>query len=142
MEYTYATLILEETGAELNEKNITAVLEAAGATVSESRVRAHVAALEGVDVADPGGSGGETDPEPLEGATLSDDEDGTTDGGDDRTVHSLSEPELEPEGGAQSRSETGSAPDGPEPDTGAEHSGGGPDTSDGSNSEDSVGDRE
>jgi large subunit ribosomal protein L12 len=50
MEYIYAALILNETDEELNEENITAVLEAAGADVEESRVKALVAALEDVDI--------------------------------------------------------------------------------------------
>jgi len=50
MEYVYAALILNETGAELNEDNITAVLEGAGVNVEESRVKALVAALEDVDI--------------------------------------------------------------------------------------------
>jgi len=50
MEYIYAALILNETGEELNEENLTAVLESAGADVEESRVRALVAALEDVDI--------------------------------------------------------------------------------------------
>ncbi|MFB6353521.1 MAG: 50S ribosomal protein P1 [Halobacteriales archaeon] len=50
MEYVYAALILHETGEELNEDNLTAVLEAAGADVEDSRVKALVAALEDVDI--------------------------------------------------------------------------------------------
>jgi large subunit ribosomal protein L12 len=50
MEYVYAALILNETGEEINESNLTDVLEAAGASVSESRVKALVAALEDVDI--------------------------------------------------------------------------------------------
>ncbi|WP_135822486.1 50S ribosomal protein P1 [Halostella litorea] len=50
MEYVYAALILNETGEELNEDNITGVLEAAGVDVQESRVKALVAALEDVDI--------------------------------------------------------------------------------------------
>jgi large subunit ribosomal protein L12 len=50
MEYVYAALTLNESGAELNEENITAVLEAAGVDVEESRVKALVAALEDVDI--------------------------------------------------------------------------------------------
>src|SRR6056297_1794638 len=50
MEYVYAALILNETGEELNEDNITAVLDAAGVDVEESRVKALVAALEDVDI--------------------------------------------------------------------------------------------
>lgn len=50
MEYAYAVLLLSESGEELNERNLRAVLEAANCTVSESRVKALVAALEGVEV--------------------------------------------------------------------------------------------
>ncbi len=50
MEYVYAALILNETGEEINEDNITGVLEAAGVDVEESRVKALVAALEDVDI--------------------------------------------------------------------------------------------
>lgn len=52
MEYAYATLLLNETGEELNESNLTAVIEAAGGQVMESRVKALVAALEDVDLDD------------------------------------------------------------------------------------------
>ncbi|WP_123533215.1 50S ribosomal protein P1 [Halosimplex salinum] len=50
MEYVYAALILNETDAEINEENLTDVLEAAGVDVEESRVKALVAALEDVDI--------------------------------------------------------------------------------------------
>jgi large subunit ribosomal protein L12 len=50
IEYAYAALLLTESGEELNERNLRAVLEAANCAVSESRVKALVAALEGVDV--------------------------------------------------------------------------------------------
>ncbi len=50
MEYVYAALILNETGEEINEDNLTSVLEAAGTDVEESRVKALVAALEDVDI--------------------------------------------------------------------------------------------
>jgi len=52
MEYVYAALILNETDAEINEENLTDVLEAAGVDVEESRVKALVAALEDVDIDD------------------------------------------------------------------------------------------
>ncbi|GAB7092951.1 hypothetical protein JCM30237_01030 [Halolamina litorea] len=52
MEYVYAALTLNESGEEINEENITAVLEAAGVDVEESRVKALVAALEDVDIED------------------------------------------------------------------------------------------
>lgn len=50
MEYVYAALILHETGEEINEDNLTGVLDAAGVDVDESRVKALVAALEDVDI--------------------------------------------------------------------------------------------
>ena len=50
MEYVYAALILNESGDEINEDNLTGVLEAAGVDVEESRVKALVAALEDVDI--------------------------------------------------------------------------------------------
>ncbi len=52
MEYAYATLLLNESNQEINEKNLTAVLEASGNTVEASRIKALVAALEGVDLND------------------------------------------------------------------------------------------
>jgi large subunit ribosomal protein L12 len=50
MEYVYSALILNESGEEINEDNLTGVLEAAGVDVEESRVKALVAALEDVDI--------------------------------------------------------------------------------------------
>ncbi|MFC7236065.1 50S ribosomal protein P1 [Halosegnis marinus] len=50
MEYVYAALILHEADEEINEDNLTGVLEAAGVDVEESRVKALVAALEDVDI--------------------------------------------------------------------------------------------
>ncbi|MBV0901840.1 50S ribosomal protein P1 [Haloarcula salina] len=50
MEYVYAALILNEADEEINEDNLTDVLEAAGVDVEESRVKALVAALEDVDI--------------------------------------------------------------------------------------------
>jgi len=50
MEYVYAALILNESGEEINEENLTDVLESAGVDVEESRVKALVAALEDVDI--------------------------------------------------------------------------------------------
>ena len=107
MEYVYAALILNESGEELNEDNITGVLEAAGVDVEESRVKALVAALEDVDVEEAietaaavpaGGAGGaaaggaaeETDEEEAEEADeadadeeeAADDEDDGGDGGE------------------------------------------------------------
>jgi len=82
MEYVYAALILNETGAEINEDNLTDVLDAAGVDVEESRVKALVAALEDVDIDDaveqaaavPAATGGAADGSDAEPAD---------DGGDD-----------------------------------------------------------
>ena len=52
MKYTHATLLLNETSAEINETNLTAVLEAAGDDVDVSRVKAVVASLEDVDLSE------------------------------------------------------------------------------------------
>jgi large subunit ribosomal protein L12 len=86
MEYVYAALILHETDEEINEDNLTGVLEAAGVDVEESRVKALVAALEDVDVEEAietaaavpaaGGSaaGGSADAEEADEADADDDE--------------------------------------------------------------------
>lgn len=76
MEYAYAALLLTETDEELNERNLRAVLEAANCTVSESRVKALVAALEGVDVdsVGPEDAGGMDDEEPPEASDEHDSE--------------------------------------------------------------------
>lgn len=65
MKYTYATLLLNETGAEINESNLVAILEAADAEVSVSRVKATIAALEGVDVDAAAGTLSTDDPDPA-----------------------------------------------------------------------------
>ncbi len=78
MEYVYAALILNESGAEINETNLTDVLEAADVDVEESRVKALIAALEDVDIDEAveeatavpattgGGGGGAAAPAPAE----------------------------------------------------------------------------
>ncbi|OWT33835.1 50S ribosomal protein P1 [Methanobrevibacter sp. 87.7] len=50
MEYIYAAMILHTVGNEINEENVTKILEAAGVDVDESRVKALIAALEDVDI--------------------------------------------------------------------------------------------
>jgi large subunit ribosomal protein L12 len=50
MEYVHAAAILHELDQEINEENMVGVLEAAGADVSRSRVKALIAALEDVDL--------------------------------------------------------------------------------------------
>ena len=51
MEYVYAALMLHSAGKEVNEEGIKKVVEAAGVKVDEVRIKALVAALEGVDIA-------------------------------------------------------------------------------------------
>lgn len=50
MEYIYAALLLHKAGKDVTEDAITAVLQAAGTAVNESRVKALIAALEDVDI--------------------------------------------------------------------------------------------
>jgi len=50
MEYVYAALLLHAAGKEINEENLKKVLEAAGVSPDEARIKALVAALEGVNI--------------------------------------------------------------------------------------------
>ncbi|WP_297486653.1 50S ribosomal protein P1 [Thermococcus sp.] len=50
MEYVYAALLLHASGKEINEENLKKVLEAAGVSADEARIKALVAALEGVNI--------------------------------------------------------------------------------------------
>jgi large subunit ribosomal protein L12 len=50
MEYIYAAMILHTTDKEINEENVSKILEAAGVDVDEARVKALIAALEDVDI--------------------------------------------------------------------------------------------
>lgn len=50
MEYVYAAMLLHKAGQEVNEANLKKVLEAAGVKADDSRVKALVAALSGVDI--------------------------------------------------------------------------------------------
>lgn len=52
MEYIYAALLLHKAGKDVNEENVKAVLTAAGVAADESRIKALVASLEGVDIED------------------------------------------------------------------------------------------
>ena len=114
MEYVYAALILNETDEEINEDNLTEVLEAAGADVEDSRVKALVAALEDVDIeeavdqaaavpaggaggaggAAAGGAGGEADTEEADeeaDAEEADDEEAEPDDDEDDAGEGLGE---------------------------------------------------
>lgn len=50
MEYIYAALLLHKAGKGVTEDGIKAVLTAAGVAVDQTRVKALMAALEGVDI--------------------------------------------------------------------------------------------
>lgn len=52
MEYIYAAMLLFKAGKEITESNIKAVLTAAGVKADDARVKALVAALSGVDIAE------------------------------------------------------------------------------------------
>jgi len=50
MEYVYTAMLLHKAGKEITEDAVKAVLTAVGVTVDEARVKALVAALQGVDI--------------------------------------------------------------------------------------------
>lgn len=50
MEYVYGAMLLHAAGKEINEANLTSVLQAAGLSPDEVRVKALTAALEGIDI--------------------------------------------------------------------------------------------
>ena len=52
MEYVYAAMLLHSAETEIDEKAVTAVLKAAGVSADSARVKALVASLSGVDIAE------------------------------------------------------------------------------------------
>ena len=52
MEYVYAAMLLHSAETEIDEKAVTAVLKAAGVDADAARVKALVASLSGVDIAE------------------------------------------------------------------------------------------
>lgn len=50
MEYVYAALMLHRLGKEINEGNLKKVVEAAGATPDEAKIKTLIASLSGVDI--------------------------------------------------------------------------------------------
>jgi len=52
MEYIYAALLLHKTGKDISEANVKKVLDAAGVKVDDARVKALIAALDGVNIED------------------------------------------------------------------------------------------
>ncbi|MCK9440155.1 MAG: 50S ribosomal protein P1 [Methanothrix sp.] len=51
MEYVYAALLLHSAGKDVNEDGIKKVVEASGVAADDVRIKALVAALDGVDIA-------------------------------------------------------------------------------------------
>ncbi len=50
MEYIYAAMLLHKAGQQVNEANVKKVLDAAGVKTDSARVKALIAALEGVNI--------------------------------------------------------------------------------------------
>ncbi|WXG45349.1 MAG: 50S ribosomal protein L12 [Candidatus Atabeyarchaeum deiterrae] len=52
MESVYASLLLHKAGQKISEDKIEKILQAAGASVDKTQIKATVAALEGINIAD------------------------------------------------------------------------------------------
>lgn len=50
MEYVYAAMLLHKGGKKIDEASVKKVLESAGITPNEARIKALVAAMDGVDI--------------------------------------------------------------------------------------------
>ncbi|MBU5689872.1 MAG: 50S ribosomal protein P1 [Candidatus Aenigmatarchaeota archaeon] len=50
MEYIYTALLLHSAGKEINEKNVKAVIESAGISADDAKIKALVSALDGVNI--------------------------------------------------------------------------------------------
>ena len=50
MEVIYAALLLHKTGKDIDEQNLKKIIEAAGATPDEARIKSVVTSLKGVDI--------------------------------------------------------------------------------------------
>jgi large subunit ribosomal protein L12 len=50
MEYVYAALLLHKAGKEVSEENLKKVIESAGITVDETKIKSLVASLKDVDI--------------------------------------------------------------------------------------------
>jgi large subunit ribosomal protein L12 len=75
MEYVYAAMLLHAAEKDIDEKTVSAILKAAGVKADDSRVKALVASLAGVDIADamaqaaaaaPAAAGSSDAPAPVE----------------------------------------------------------------------------
>ena len=52
MEYVYSALLLNATGKKITEENVKKILTSVGISAEESKIKALIAALDGVDVKD------------------------------------------------------------------------------------------
>ncbi|MDP7079338.1 MAG: 50S ribosomal protein P1 [Candidatus Undinarchaeales archaeon] len=52
MEYVYAAMLLHKAGKDINEANLKKVVTSTGTKADETRIKALVSALEGVDIAE------------------------------------------------------------------------------------------
>ena len=50
MEYIYAAMLLHKAGKEITESNVKSIISAAGITPNEGKIKALIAALEGVNI--------------------------------------------------------------------------------------------
>jgi len=50
MEYVYAAMLLHSADKEINEENVKSIIDAAGLTADDARIKALIAALEDVDI--------------------------------------------------------------------------------------------
>ena len=50
MEYVYAAMLIHKAGKEVNEDTVKKVLEAAGVSADDAKVKALIAALDGVNI--------------------------------------------------------------------------------------------
>ena len=89
MEYVYAAMLLHSAEKEINDDAVSAVLKAAGVDVDAARVKALVASLSGVDIAEamatavaapaaaaPAAAAGSTDAAPAEEEEEEEEDDG------------------------------------------------------------------
>ena len=89
MEYVYAAMLLHSAEKEIDDDAVTAVLKAAGVDVDAARVKALVASLSGVDIAEamatavaapaaaaPAAAAGSTDAAPAEEEEEEEEDDG------------------------------------------------------------------
>lgn len=86
MEYVHSALLLHAAGQDVNEENVSSVLEAAGVEADSARVKSLVAALEDVDMEDAMNTavaGGAAAPAPADGGADESADEGAEEAADD-----------------------------------------------------------